>query len=259
MVKELKRVNFCNCNIFSNVNVAYLDHVEKILSVVDKITPFKDLRIKNNTQDCFDDEVTKAIKLRGKCLNQFKLTKLNINGDLYKEAKYDAVKLIKQKKSQFYKEKLKENIDKSKELWKALQFLGLPSKKGTLSNICLKKDGKICFDDETNANAFKEFLCNLASDLVAKLPPLSNRFGLDTVCNYYQDILGLVPAKFKFSNVTEVLVLKLLKDMNIDKAAGMHNLSGKFLKEEANILAKPISEICNLSIKYSLFPTDCRL
>ena len=47
--------------------------------------------------------------------------------------------------------------------------------------------------------------------------------------------------------------------MNIDKAAGIDNLSGKFLKDAANILAKPISEICNLSIKYSVFPTDCQI
>ena len=124
---------------------------------------------------------------------------MHIYEDFYKQAKYHAVKLIKQKKSQFYKEKLKENIGKPKELWKALKsLLDLPSKKGTNSNICLKKDDKICFDDKTNANTFKEFFCNLASDLVAKLPPPSKRFGLDTVRSYYQDILGLLPSKFKF-------------------------------------------------------------
>ena len=72
---------------------------------------------------------------------------MHIDEDLYEKAKY-AVKLIKQKKSQFYKEKSKENIDKPKELWKALKSLGLPSKKGTISNICLKKDDKIFFDDK---------------------------------------------------------------------------------------------------------------
>ena len=63
------------------------------------------------------------------------------------------------------------------------------------------------------ANTFKQKLlykckksfCNLARDLVAKLPPPSKRFGLGTVRNYYQDILGLLPLKFKFSNVTEDL------------------------------------------------------
>ena len=35
--------------------------------------------------------------------------------------------------------------------------------------------------------------------------------------------------------------------MNIDKAAGIDNLSGKFLRDGENILAKPIS-------KYVIFP-----
>ena len=200
--------------------------------MVNKIAPFKDLIIKTNTQDWFDDEVAKALKLREKCLKQFKSTKLHIDEGLYKEAKYHAVKLTKQKKIQFYKEKLKENIGKPKELRKALKSLGLPSKKATILNICLKKDDKICFDDKTSANTFKEFFWNLASDLVAKLPPPSKRFELDTVRNYYIDFLGLLPSKSKFSNVTEYLVLQLLKDMNIDKAAGIDNLSGKFLKME---------------------------
>ena len=47
--------------------------------------------------------------------------------------------------------------------------------------------------------------------------------------------------------------------MNPDKAVGIDNLSGNFLKDGASILAKPISKICNLSIKYSLFPTDCQI
>ena len=47
--------------------------------------------------------------------------------------------------------------------------------------------------------------------------------------------------------------------MNIDKSPGIDNLSGKFLKDGANILAKPIFELCNLSIKFSLFSTDCQI
>ena len=57
--------------------------------------------------------------------------------------------------------------------------------------------------------------------------------------------------------MTEDHVLQLLKDMYVDKATGIDNLSGIFLKDGANILAKPISELCNLSIKYSVFPKDC--
>ena len=133
-------------------------------------------------------------------------------------------------------------------MWIALKSLGLPCKKGSISNICLKKDERTSFDDKTNANAFKEFVCNLASNLIAKLPPRSNKFGISTVRNYCQNILDLLPNKYSFSNVTEEFVLKLLKDINTDKAAGVDNLSRKFLKDGANVLAKPISK------KYVIFP-----
>ena len=144
-------------------------------------------------------------------------------------------------------------------MWKALKSLGLLCKKGSISNISLKKDDKIRFDGKTNANTFKEFFCNLASDLVAKLPPPSNKFAVSSLRCYYQKFLDLLLSKFKFSNVTEDFVLKLLKDMNIDKAAGINKLSGKFLKDAANILAKPISKIYNLSMKYYAFATDCQV
>ena len=46
--------------------------------------------------------------------------------------------------------------------------------------------------------------------------------------------------------MTEDLVLQLLQDMNVDKAASIDNLSETFLKDGTNILAK--------SLNYVIFP-----
>ena len=54
-------------------------------------------------------------------------------------------------------------------------------------------------------------------------------------------------------------VLKLVQDLDENKAAGLVNLSDKFLKDEATVLAKPIPQICNLSIKYSIFPFEHKI
>ena len=45
-----------------------------------------------------------------------------------------------------------------------------------------------------------------------------------------EDTLGLLLSRYKFSKAIEDLVLHLLNDMNIGKAAGTHNISGEFLK-----------------------------
>ena len=58
---------------------------------------------------------------------------------------------------------------------------------------------------------------------------------------------------------TEDIVLKLLKSIDISKAAGVDNLPGRFLKDGAVILAKGVTEICNLSIKSKIFPDPCIL
>ena len=253
-------MNFPNYDIFSDVNAAYSDILNKISDAIDKVAPIKLLRIKNNTQDWFDHEIAEAIKLREKFYKKFKKSKLHVDYNLYIEAKYNAQKLIKQKKIEFYNTKLKENISKPKELWKALKNLSLPSKKNPSStNICLIKDNTISFEDKENANIFKKFYSTLADDLLNNLPPPPKIFGLSSVRQYYEKNLKIPYAHFKFNFVSEETVLKILKDMDENKAAGLDNLSGKFLKDGADILAKPISQICNLSIKYSVFPADCKI
>ena len=108
-------------------------------------------------------------------------------------------------------------------------------------------------------NIFKNFFCTLADDLLANLLPPSSRFDLSSVRQYYEKILKYPKSKFKFNVVSEETVLKLLQDLDENKAAGLDNLSGKFLKDGATVLPKLISQICNLSIKYSIFPSDCKI
>ena len=58
---------------------------------------------------------------------------------------------------------------------------------------------------------------------------------------------------------TEDIVLKLLKNIDISKAAGFDNLPGRFLKDGAVISAEPVTEICNLSIKSNIFADPYKL
>ena len=62
----LKTVQFPNYNIFSNVNIAYSDLLSKISEIIDSVAPIKEIRIKNNTQEWFDNEIAEAIKIREK-------------------------------------------------------------------------------------------------------------------------------------------------------------------------------------------------
>ena len=49
-----------------------------------------------------------------------------------------------------------------------------------------------------------------------------------------------------------------MRDIDTSKA-GMDRLPGRFLKDVASVLAKPIRDICNLSISSNKFPSVFKL
>ena len=50
-----------------------------------------------------------------------------------------------------------------------------------------------------------------------------------------------------------------MRRTNVCKAAGIDDLLGLFLKDGSRVLSKPISELCNLSIKLGRFPNSCKI
>ena len=80
---------------------------------------------------------------------------------------------------------------------------------------------------------------------------------MDSVRSYYENKIDITN-NFSFSKTTENTILKLLNNINPSKAAGIDNIAGKFLKDGASVLAKPLTQICNLSISLSIFPKQCK-
>ena len=92
----------------------------------------KEIRIKNNTQEWFDNEIAEAIKTREEYFKKLKRSNLQIDYNFYTETKYNTQKLIKQNKIEFFNTKLTENTGKPKELWKSLKAQGLTYTKSPL-------------------------------------------------------------------------------------------------------------------------------
>ena len=135
-VEKLQKVNFSNYEWFSCIDVAYTDFLNKLMEVVNEIGPSKEIRIKNNTQEWFDQEIAELIHACKKLFLKFKKSKLHIDEENYEKVKYQVQNIIRKKKREFYETNLRQKINKPKELWKTLKSMGLPSKAVTASNIC---------------------------------------------------------------------------------------------------------------------------
>ena len=134
----------------------------------------------------------------------------------------------------------------------------LSSKAAWASNICLKDRNEIVFNDTNNCSISKNFFSNLAQNLESKLPPSPNVLTESKVAFYYDDIKHK-DVNFEFSETPPEKILNIVKGLNPSKAAGIADLSRKFLKDGTDILARPILQLCNLSIKLNSLPRSCKI
>ena len=66
--ETLKQVDFPNYENFGDVNEAYSNFFQKLMTVIDKIAPYKSKQVKGNTQKWFDGEVLEKLNLRNNVL-----------------------------------------------------------------------------------------------------------------------------------------------------------------------------------------------
>ena len=115
--EALTSTNVHNYLNFNDTTEAYDDFIQKFMVAIDKVAPIKERRIKHNSQECFDGEISESVKNRDKLLKKFKKSRLHIDKELYNKKK----KRINKKKD-YFENKLNECIGKLKELWKVINL-----------------------------------------------------------------------------------------------------------------------------------------
>ena len=119
----------------------------------------------------------------------------------------------------------------------------LPSKAVTAPNICLKDKNEIVFNATKNCSIFKNYFSSLAHNLVSKEPLSRNSFTESKIASYYDNNAVSKDLNIQLSETSHEKILSILKSLNPSKVAGIDNLSGKFLKYSAHVLARPISQL----------------
>ena len=90
------------------------------------------------------------------------------------------------------------------------------------------------------------------------MPTGPNKFDINSLREFYKP-LNLKEDPFHFTKVAEKTISDFLKELKTNKATGIANLSGRFLKDRLKVLPTPIAQICNFSIKLSTVPDECKI
>ena len=70
----LRKLNFPNYELFDDIDKAYENFFQKVMAVIDNLTPSKNKRIKGTSQDWFDAQIIAKINERDKLFKKFKIS-----------------------------------------------------------------------------------------------------------------------------------------------------------------------------------------
>ena len=244
-----------NCVYSSkHVDEAWQYFTTHFCSILNRVAPLKEVRVKQRTEPWFDSEIHDLIQQRDCSLKLFRNKKSSEEYEKYVALRNKVNYKIKDAKANYYKANVMENKNNPKKLWSFLKELGANKKCLTkVTNFGLMIKDKITFAKLAVATHFNHFFSNIADKLVNKLPPAKGIYGKQFVKSFYKtnSILSL-------KLVTTDKVLKLLTELNSQKATGLDGLPAKFLKDGASTIAKPLSHIINMSITSGQIPKELK-
>ena len=149
-----------------NINEAWESFKTIFTQVVDDVAPEKEIRIKGRSEAWINSEILELIYERDNMLMQANSDKTNRDLRVqYNKLRNKVTKTIKQTKVSYFRNKIEENKNNSKQLWKQFKSIGYRNKSKETSLIVLEVDNKKCFDSKKIADFMCSFFTNVAKTL----------------------------------------------------------------------------------------------
>ena len=213
----------------------------RIETVIDKMCPLRKFRIKNYRPEWVTDELIEQIKDRDYFYYKAKCTDNEDYWNIAKHLRNRTNANIRSAKKDFIINELNENDSSCKKFWDNIRQV-MPNDKGNSRNEIVLKDKDGYMERSEVAHYINEFFINVGNP-----DPGARQAETDNVCPDHEDLWSIHPF-----TVNEVF--KMIKDINVSKSSGLHNLSSFIVKEAFTVLVEVVTYLFNLSISSSKFP-----
>ena len=117
----------------------------------------------------------------------------------------------------------------------------MTSKEGMQSKISIKENGVLSFTSKDNGNTFFKLFFKLSRFTAAEISTSKKK---KTTGEYYKHIRNKCEG-FVLHNVDVTTVDEILKNLNVTKASEIYQISAKFLKKGAPVIAIYLANIKN--------------
>ena len=191
-------------------------------------------------------EILEQIRIRDQFKSRSKSNALART--MYKQLRNHVVKLIANAKSNYFKQKIMENKNNVKNLWKILKRVA-PTKPIKKSPTYIEVDGIQIKEPKEMANAFNQYFTSISG------PPTSDNTDpteFQALVNEFT--VNTTSSLFKIPPITRKIVEQDLQKIPTNKATGLDGISIRLLKFALPAISPGLVNIFNASITSNIFP-----
>ena len=235
-----------------NINICWNKLKGIITSCLDEIAPKITKRIRGQPSPWMSVEIKTHMNKRDILLRKSRKTKHPEDIVSFKRKRNQVNSLVKHAKKVYFKEQLENSAHDSNRFWNTLKRL-YPSK-STSTTRTFKINGELNCDKKSIAKTFSSYF----STIVCKMK--KRAFALRDCIWTTQSFEPLRTCrKFKFKPVTENTVKKEIVKLKRKKATGLDGIPTFILKDCAEVLKTPLTNIVNNSLSSGIYPTDWKI
>ena len=169
----------------------------------------------------------------------------------YKIYKNKLTSTIRKAERMYYRDRMLKYKGKIKETWSVLnEMLGKNIRKSTLCDYIVKDNVKIK-EPSCIANEFNDFYINVG-------PKLANTIDNSNITGTYLDYLRDIDSSnsMYIQPTSECEIMNIVAKFPNKTSVDCYGMSMKLIKNIIGGILKPITYICNLSLKLGIFPDE---
>ncbi|CAB3991987.1 Hypothetical predicted protein [Paramuricea clavata] len=261
---------FCeDCvNVFNNtlvdtsclsVKELWLRFKSLFTEIADRHAPLMNKKVRSNHPCAWiNSEIKKEIRQRDHELKKARKSNSNEDWATYRRTRNKVTNRIRSAKEKYHRNLIYDNSHNPRSFWKTMKKVFPVESKHVATNVLIVLiNGKLSKDKQQIANAFGVYFTETVSRLHQSFSNLCNNIGnITSQCFFNRLNSGFV---FKFEEVKEQFILNNLHKIDVKKAAGLDNIPPRLLKDTANVIARPLTKIINVSLEQGTVPDDFKL
>lgn len=242
---DLERLPWNDIDYHTDIDVKWSIFKSLFLYTCDKHAPIIHKKERGNPTPWLTKDLLCILHERDYFKKKAVKSKQDHDWEMYKKLRNKANSAKIKAKRDYYRELILENKNAPKQLWNTIKHLSNNEKtKPDIQSLTI--NNKIIRDRKTIAEHMNNFFVGIGHTLASKFKTLT----LDN------NNTSLDHPEFVFSCIEEDSVLKLLLDINGNKATGLDRISPKLLKIASPAISKPLTKIFNNSLKFGVIPHE---